>query len=1070
MNTQLSTLTATPFFQRCPWRGPAVLSGSWNENAVNEGLSSSLLNGSRVTLDILKQLIKRMEIHDKTFSTTLQNVFLVNVILGISLRTDLTPQHPDQNAAVFLQGLLPIFHTVDVLLSVLDTSTCANKIVLKSSKCPDLGSLQHHVKKASFWSALLKQASVDIQLQKPAVFSVVSTAHVSFGAYSERFSKMFKSTSAKTRMIANVESVATVLRMIVLHVSTKNLSHILIRDMATEGVSATLAEIKALADSIDIKRFIRPSEIAFSISPLNLLHGMVNFAFITNPATSKLNQFWCALGTERYTMKNFKAIENRMWMALFLVMAHQSEAEQAIRDFLSDVDSIEHLPQELNVLRFDDDPADDPTTVPLLREEQQEVWYLDCAPPASSGGANTMNMTLAGPKGKQKARKGGSDGARNGGTRGGGAGTVLGMGLRDRNALASNAKSKAAATSIAKLPQPPTAMVTDSSGGKRQPQLIELIGDNNRLQEQFKDPLKRLDLQTERPRSKDSFTFSLYPVTAEVADGEILPEEVEMRGFQNSWDDEKRLMTEVVAAQRLDSNNQPLFLGALARDPNPNLDPEEDDLVSILHRCILFTDVQRSDLPTAFDAATLSQYRELDSLTEIQDVGLRTRNERQISRVGRFSDLLRDPEADGLPRTLNALSTPLRDKSMVLPPAWSIMATHEQAFTSLAGWSGISNEPLPMQDLRWMLFCTGFSSSWQHVDVIATFLEILLGMKIVVLATKRIRQKLQPMLKKNLRGDWCSRHAFDDWDGAESNQEFLEFEIFPLRPNQVLKMRPGTIHYIISPETSIAKGEHTFCSSEIQPSVAVLMANVLHDDAITNASHTGARWILLRIFKFQVHRVCNGENGSLHVPDLTTKEGSLDILFLHHFIILYLIFHPWSYPSSDTETEEVEMMDAHFTEIHNTQELSLTLVRYVEENFHFSYPNQPAYTRFLDVVAASLGHMAFTLITGKDELWSDSSPGSFTVKEFAKQIALALKHFDKLHGNQTQCGLRFEKAWALNSTATLSGFTHWMPWTEKTIPWTLKKHDAITIPAKRTAQAGSSGATQKGKGKKPKRS
>jgi hypothetical protein len=106
------------------------------------------------------------------------------------------------------------------------------------------------------------------------------------------------------------------------------------------------------------------------------------------------------------------------------------------------------------------------------------------------------------------------------------------------------------------------------------------------------------------------------------------------------WEHNKRLMSEIVAAQRCGPDGLPLFLHDSAANPDPSLIPSQAS-VSLLHvttptefaklpkllqqqifrnRCLLFNDVRRDDLPKAFDEETLEQYRELDSLTEIQGV------------------------------------------------------------------------------------------------------------------------------------------------------------------------------------------------------------------------------------------------------------------------------------------------------------------------------------------------------------------------------------------------------------------------------------------------------------------
>ncbi|KAJ7233258.1 hypothetical protein C8J57DRAFT_1250112 [Mycena rebaudengoi] len=823
--------------------------------------------------DVIKNAIERMQHKNKTHLKSISGLHALAVkpMLGITKVDSLTPSTLNPQAAEFMSAMMPIFQAVDVLLSVLDASAQRNTVATNPQR-------------VNLFELDERKRTIELSPDQTRF-----KENEALQAYTAGFKSMFKNTHPKSRMLANVNQAAAGMRLVILFVGgsvspffySNNLrqgcaectvetlkiyfrkyANVLIwltaglknlaEDRKAQNIIASEDDVAELAQILHPRRFIRAAEIAW-------------------PSVSQLIGFWDALGNGRYSVAAYQESEIKMWTAILSVAC------------MLLLQSKQHAPYLTVFKSYFSPPMISPFSVSLMMESL--VQPLDSRRRWSPPGPLPPASLSRPPKRTGKKSS---------------APPSTGPVLRDRTVLAAKSAAPMVNISVASSPKKRKAtsrkaratpdLEEEEEWCKHEPEIVDLVGDDARLQEQYEGKLK-VDLDSERKRSEEGFTFKIYDAVR--TPGQIpKEEEFTMFGFENSWEHNKRLMSEIVAGATL---------------------------------CI--------------ESWTV--------LTEIQDVGLRTLEERQISRVGLFSDLLRPVEKDGHQRTLNALSNVLPNKSMELPPAWSVLAMHEQAFTVLYGSSGVSQDPIPKHIHSGLCFA-------QRILPPPAF-EVLFGTKIVALAYRK-----RGLPETDLRGDWRSRHAFDGWDGAFSNTDYYEYEIFRFVLDKFF---------------------------------AVIMSNVIHDDAVTNASHAGARWIFLRIFRFQVRRICGGRSGSLHVPDLLTKEGCLDLLYLHHFIVLYLVFHPWSYLTEALENVESNMSDTHWTELCGTQALSVELEKYILANFQFQYtaPSNSAqrFRSFLDVLQYSLTHLAITLSIAKSELWDDENPGSFTPEEFDEQLTAA---------------------------------------------------------------------------------
>ncbi|KAJ7235948.1 hypothetical protein C8J57DRAFT_1248052 [Mycena rebaudengoi] len=971
-----SSLADTPFFINAPWRTSTILTGELDENEVSRALSKENYGG-KLTMPVPGRYQECYRAHAAQNKTHLKSIsglhaLAVKPMLGITKVDSLTPSTLNPQAAEFMSAMMPIFQAVDVLLSVLDASAQRNTVATNPQRV-NLFELDETIELSPDQTRFKENEALQ--------------------AYTAGFKSMFKNTHPKSRMLANVNQAAAGMRLVILF------------DMKAQNIIASEDDVAELAQILHPRRFIRAAEIAWFISPLFLLDGTINFCSNSRPSVSQLIGFWDALGNGRYSVAAYQESEIKMWTAILSVAMYAATAEQATRTYLTVFQELLFSTDDLAVFRFPNDGELGPTVG--FEEEVESSWALPPSKPIKAP-KRTGKKSSAPPS--------------------------TGPVLRDRTVLAAKSAAPMVNISVASSPKKRKAtsrkaratpdLEEEEEWCKHEPEIVDLVGDDARLQEQYEGKLKvDLDSERKRQRSEEGFTFKIYDAVR--TPGQIpKEEEFTMFGFENSWEHNKRLMSEIVAAQRCGPDGLPLFLHDSAANPDPSLIPSQAS-VSLLHvttptefaklpkllqqqifrnRCLLFNDVRRDDLPKAFDEETLEQYRELDSLTEIQGV-FHPLNHQGYLGWDLFSDLLRPVEKDGHQRTLNALSNVLPNKSMELPPAWS---------TVWLLWC--FPRPDSKAPYTVVFVCTAGANSWQHIDTSSTCFEVLFGTKIVALAYRK-----RGLPETDLRGDWRSRHAFDGWDGAFSNTDYYEYEIFPLRPGQVLVMAPHIPHTIWSPEASIVKAN--ILSARPPFSLQLL--------------HAGARWIFLRIFRFQVRRICGGRSGSLHVPDLLTKEGCLDLLYLHHFIVLYLVFHPWSYLTEALENVESNMSDTHWTELCGTQALSVELEKYILANFQFQYtaPSNSAqrFRSFLDVLQYSLTHLAITLSIAKSELWDDENPGSFTPEEFDEQLTAALQQFDLLRKSGSSCADEFQAALVRiqEEETSLESWSHWMPCEQK---------------------------------------
>jgi hypothetical protein len=135
-------------------------------------------------------------------------------------------------------------------------------------------------------------------------------------------------------------------------------------------------------------------------------------------------------------------------------------------------------------------------------------------------------------------------------------------------------------------------------------------------------------------------------------------------------------------------------------------------------------------------------------------------------------------------------------------------------------------------------------------------------------------------------------------------------------------MRPGTVHAVITVESSICRGGHCYTTSTLKDTVYALFHTFVCSKYVTNTTHTeAADRLLTRLIHYYNYTLTTPETSKIrtlcgilcfdlissislarnkdHMPKLETLDGVLDLLCLAHYFELSNVLAEWKYvPSS----------------------------------------------------------------------------------------------------------------------------------------------------------------------------
>lgn len=178
-------------------------------------------------------------------------------------------------------------------------------------------------------------------------------------------------------------------------------------------------------------------------------------------------------------------------------------------------------------------------------------------------------------------------------------------------------------------------------------------------------------------------------------------------------------------------------------------------------------------------------------------------------------------------------------------------------------------------------------------------------------------------------------------------------------------MSHGIRHFVISLEDTIAAGVHTIHAAQAEAAVQVVLHHSVTESFSTNASHDSVLWLLVRLYIFWVQNILhrtscahfpryrldfvtadyNPELDHEHVPNIETRRGLLELLFLHSYVVLYPSLNPAAYDSAAPTRNQLGVPLAMEVERYREYEFALLcavrLGAYLDDCFDLRYDELP---------------------------------------------------------------------------------------------------------------------------------
>ncbi|KAJ7222161.1 hypothetical protein GGX14DRAFT_558260 [Mycena pura] len=390
----------------------------------------------------------------------------------------------------------------------------------------------------------------------------------------------------------------------------------------------------------------------------------------------------------------------------------------------------------------------------------------------------------------------------------------------------------------------------------------------------------------------------------------------------------------------------------------------------------------------------------------IQDNGRRKNDEAAPIVAGRACDLLtvaaiRDQgKRPDKGQALNLLASHLGNMPLPVPQeCW----TEQTAATYLQRRSVVPRYILPQDDLKFAIFTNKGAVTWPHMNPFPTGFKIITGAKLWYVA-------------RDLEGNIAQRQYFDGYDPGDSMLDRYTWECVHLDANVALLTNATTIHHVVTIEDSIGVGFRGVPITNITPCVFTILHTVLVPSLATNAGHEAARLILLKILQFVVLLIVDPYSQSEgmkrderydprriyggHLPDVTTKQGVVDLLALRSFAIIFLALDSQGYAS--LRDGALPVTEALCKEVEATWTLIAALDRQLT-NLYILVDDRPQSERvqplpknFQEVAMIASLQMAGAMAKYHQDTpqYAERRPNDFTTEAFREQLRLMLVAYD----------------------------------------------------------------------------
>ncbi|KAK6984897.1 hypothetical protein R3P38DRAFT_3231302 [Favolaschia claudopus] len=833
-------------------------------------------------------------------------------------------------------GILPII-TLDLLLYSADPAQTAPPRMRQLTRPFSSTKHKNHFLKANDWYQVLSDASeAHRERKKISKRPRTNLAAIADGRKKSclRNLSLLNSTSKPGDVaIYNLTQAAFMLRamrhgkMVLTLESFIDLGLLQARE---EDPSVTREEVEGVLVNPNVEGIPATLAVAASISPVYLLSGQ-NYASGTyNPSTS-VYDYWSASGNmQRVDLEHpLGKVERVCWIALLRLAARVISAEEAMDNIFDSavVQSVlnnEPSEPQLQVLSFPDDTdlhtmkdmdPDDDYEVEMARriksererEEKEKADKEEAERQLAENERLEKEKAEKEQKDKEEREKKEAEKKRRAEEK---RADNLEAPPTERRMTRSQDPATAAKAKVVQdqVSSPParaprsrgSAAVGVSKPSVRVPKnaYIHVIDDvvSDEREQVSLDSLEPLDFAESRPMHPEPMHITIYAPGS--APGQSVERTFEYRMFKKFARD--RNMIE--AMLQSEPTPTPLFLQDSARNPDPLLQASESQSVLFVstqkdyaklsrsvkfeihrRRCVLIVDVTGDDeAPPPFDWDTMQAFRNPEMPCHIQDMGVAKDSGDAYLRAGPLRDLL---PKEGRP-VLNAIHHPLSSHQMPSPPGFSHFCSLGRAMMSLNGHRHLPTVAHPWGDLRWGLCATALARTGTHQDIAATEMTVLVGEKMIILGVPRVER----FESSEYRADLGSRFSFLNWEAVQEDAQtdIYRWEAFCLRPNMAFYMRPGTPHFVISLEDTIAYGSHTINAAQIQAAVFSVLHNFVTEGFHANAEHRVLQWLLVRMSVFWSELIpLERPAPCVHYPNIGTPDGLLDLLTLHCYLILY---------------------------------------------------------------------------------------------------------------------------------------------------------------------------------------